>query len=158
MPAAVSGYFVDANLLTLLVVGSVDPHLIARHRRLDDYTADDYEILLIILNEVEQVFVTPNTLTEASNLLRQHREPERSLLMDGLRFLIAESAEIVIASARAAANPSFPALGLADAALLEAASAAAPLLTADLGLYLAAIAEDESGALNFGEFMARRPG
>ena len=138
----VSGYFVDANLLTLLTAGGVDRSLIARHKRLDDYTADDYETLLIILNEVEQVFVTPNVLTEASNLLRQHREPERSLLMGALRFLIAESAEIVVASGQAAANPSFQTLGLTDAALLEAASAEAPLLTSDLGLYLAAIAKD----------------
>ena len=153
----VSGCFVDANLLTLLTAGSVDRSLIARHKRLDDYTADDYETLLIIINEVEQVFVTPNALTEASNLLRQRREPERSLLMAALRFLIAESAEVVVASGQAAANPSFQTLGLTDAALLEAASAEAPLLTADLGLYLAAIAKDESGAVNFHEFRANRP-
>ena len=156
MPPA--GFLIDANLLVLFVAGRVNPAIIARHRRLDGYDADDYADLATLLGRADRVFVTPNTLTEASNLLRQHREPERSQLMAGLRYLIEESAEIVVASIRAAANPSFPALGLADAALLDAASAAAPLLTADLALYLAAIAENESIALNFGEFMARRPG
>ena len=148
------GYFIDANLLTLLVVGGVDPELIAKHRRLRDYTAGDYEILLVILEEVERVFVTPNTLTEASNLLRQHGEPERTRLMHGLAYLIDESEEIVIASSRASANPHFTGLGLADTVLLESVSAQTPLVTADLALYLAALAQDENAAFNFRELMA----
>ena len=32
-----TGYFIDANLLVLLVVGSEDRALIDRHRRLRDY-------------------------------------------------------------------------------------------------------------------------
>ena len=147
------GYFVDANLLILLVVGGVDPDIIARHRRLDDFTADDYELLLVVLHEVRHIFVTPNTLTEASNLLRQHREPERSLLMDRLAHLIAESDEVVVASIQAAANPHFAPLGLADAALLESISPQTPLLTVDRNLYLAALAKGENAAVNFREFM-----
>lgn len=151
------GYFVDANLLVLLVVGAVNSDLIARHRRLDGYSAADYQMLLALLfNRGTRIFVTPNTLTEASNLLRQHREPERSLLMAGLRCLIDESEEIVIASAPAAAHPEFPRLGLTDAALLAAVSAATPLITADLDLYLAAAAKYANAAVNFREFMTRR--
>lgn len=151
------GYFVDANLLVLLVVGAVNSDLIARHRRLDEYSAADYQMLLALLfSRGNQVFVTPNTLTEASNLLRQHREPERSLLMAGLRCLINASAEIVIPSAPAAAHPQFPRLGLTDAALLEAVSAETPLITADSALYSAA-AKDANAAVNFRAFMTRRP-
>lgn len=148
------GYFVDSNLLALLVAGGVDPELIAKHRRLRDYTAGDYEILLVILEEVETVLVTPNTLTEASNLLRQHGEPERSRLMHGLAYLIEESEEIVIASRTASGNPHFTGLGLADAVMLESVSAQTPLITVDLALYLAALAQDENAAFNFREFMA----
>lgn len=148
------GYFVDANLLILLVAGGVDTDIIARHRRLDDFTADDYELLLVVLHEVRRIFVTPNTLTEASNLLRQHREPERSLLMDRLAYLIEESNEIVVASAQAAANPHFAPLGLADAALLESISPQTPLLTVDRDLYLAALTKGENVAVNFRGFVA----
>ena len=70
MPPA--GYFIDANLLVLLIVGSVDKRLIAKHRRLRGYSATDYETLIRLLPPVEQVFVTPNTLTETSDLLAQH--------------------------------------------------------------------------------------
>ena len=151
------GYFVDANLLILLVVGGVNLDMIVRHRRLDDFTADDYELLLVVLNEVPQIFVTPNTLTEASNLLRQHREPERSLLMYHLAHLIEESDEVVVASVQAAANPHFSQLGLTDAALLESVSPQTPLLTVDRDLYTAALAKGEDTAVNFREFMAGNP-
>ena len=106
----------------LLVVVNVNPNLIAKDRRLEGYTVSDYEALLDLFNLVDQVFLTPNTLTEASNLLGQHGEPERTLLMDGLRILIEEGNEIVVASAQASANPAFPRLGLTDAALLEVVS------------------------------------
>ena len=147
------GYFVDANLLILLVAGSVDPRIVAKHRRLNGFTTDDYAFLLVVLNEVSHIFVTPNTLTEASNLLRQHGEPERSLLIDRLAYLIEESDEVVVASAQAATNPYFRQLGLTDAALLESISPQTPLLTVDGDLYVAALTKGENEAVNFRQFM-----
>lgn len=148
------GFFIDANLLVLLVAGGVSTAIIPRHRRLAGYTIADYNALAALISRADRIFVTPNTLTEASNLLRQHREPERSRLMYGLAALIAESAEFVVASAQASANPHFAGLGLADAVLLEAVSAQTPLITVDLSLYLAALAQDENAAFNFRELMA----
>ena len=147
------GHFLDSNLLVLLVVGSVDAAIIPRHRRLEDYTVADFETLRAILDLGRQVFITPNTLTEASNLLRQHGEPERSRLMSQLRYLIDESEEIVIVSAQASANPEFQRLGLTDAALLEAISEETPLITMDLSLYLTALAKGAEAAVNFRQFM-----
>lgn len=153
----VSGFFVDANLLVLLVVGSVNTNIIARHRRLADYTATDYETLLGLLSRANRIFVTPNTLTEASNLLRQHREPERSDLMERLRLLIDQSDEVVVASAKAAANPEFRRLELTDSALLESISPQTPLLTVDRDLYVAALMQGESIAVDFRQFMDAEP-
>ncbi len=150
----VSGLFIDTNLLVLFVVGSVSTNIIARHRRLVDYKATDYETLLGLLSRANRIFVTPNTLTEASNLLRQHREPERSDLMERLRLLIDESEEIVVTSAQASANSEFQRLGLTDAALLEAISEERPLITVDTDLYAAALAKGDNVAVNFREFMA----
>ena len=82
------GYFIDSNLLVLLVVGSVGLDLIAKHRRLRDYSRDDFETLVDLLSHVDHLYVTPNTLTEASNLLAQHGEPERSLFLEHLRAII----------------------------------------------------------------------
>ena len=143
------GLFIDANLLVLLVVGSVGRDLIAKHRRLKEYTAEDYDTLVDVIGRVDRVHVTPNTLTETSNLLAQHAEPERALLFEKLRILIQRSEEIVVASAEAASNSAFARLGLTDAALLEAITAETPLLTADLELYLTALTKDEGAAVNF---------
>ena len=145
-----SGYLVDANLLVLLVAGAADPTIIRKHRRLTEFSHDDYQLLLTVLfSRPSRLFVTPNTLTEASNLLRQHGEPERSLLMAGLRYLIEDSEEIVVVSEQASSNPQFQRLGLTDAAVLEAISEQAPLITVDLDLYLAAIERGENLAVHF---------
>ena len=148
-----SGFFIDANLLVLLLVGRVSTKIIPRHRRLADYTVADYDALAALVGRADRIFVTPNTLTEASNLLRQHAEPERTRLMRGLAYLIDESEEIVIASGQASANPHFAGLGLADAVLLESVSAQTPLITVDMALYLAALEQEENAAFNFREFM-----
>ena len=144
------GLFIDASLLVLLVVGSVGRELVAKHRRLRGaYTAEDYDILVDLISPVDRVFVTPNTLTETSNLLAHHAEPERSQLFERLRTLIQESEEIVVTSEDASSNSAFGRLGLTDAALLELITTESPLLTADLDLYLAALAKGNEAALNF---------
>ena len=131
------GYFVDSNLLLLYVVGSEDRSLIAGHRRLEGYSVADYELLIDFLAPAGHVFVTPNTLTETSNLIRQHRDPQRSQLMRRLRVIIQDSQEVVVASAKASDNSVFESLGLTDSVLLEVATAETPLLTVDSGLFRA---------------------
>jgi hypothetical protein len=95
------------------------------------------------------VIVTPNTLTEASNLLSQHGEPERSHLLGTLKAMIHNTKEVVVASVDASEHPAFERLGLADAALLEAIAPKTPLLTVDLDLYLEAVSGGEQRAYNF---------
>ena len=155
------GWFVDANLLVLLVVGATGRHLIAKHKRLKGFLESDYERLIQQLADsaepdastepatVGAVRVTPNTLTEASNLLAQHEEPERSRLFETLRFLIENSKEVVVASVEAARTSVFVRLGLTDAALLEVVSPETPLLTVDLDLYHAVAKRDHRAAVNF---------
>ena len=144
-----TGFFIDANLLVLLIVGSVDQDLIAKHRRLRRFAVEDYERLVNLIDRVDRVFVTPNTLTETSNLLAQHRDPERSRFFDRLKFIIQESKEIVVASTVASRNNAFKRLGLTDAALLEVATAETPLVTVDFDLYRAALAKGKDAAVNF---------
>ncbi len=139
------GAFIDTNLLVLLVVGSVDRELIATHRRTRTFTAENYDSLLSVTGKL-QVFVTPNTLTEASNLLANRRDTR---FLDKLQILIEKSKEIVVTSVTAAHNSAFARLGLTDAALLEVVSTEKPLITVDLELYSAALAKGEKAAVNF---------
>ena len=72
MPSAL---FVDANLIVLLVVGLVGRDLIARHRRTRTFDVDAFERLTRAISRVGDVRVTPNALTEASNLLGSMGSP-----------------------------------------------------------------------------------
>lgn len=147
MPA--NGYFIDANLLLLLVVGSVSLDAIGRHRRLREFTEEDYSILLHQIDQVDRVLVTSNTLTETSNLLGLHGEPERSRFFERFRFIIEQTDEIVVTGVNASRNNNFTRLGLTDAALLEVATHETPIITVDLDLYLAASSSNPESAINF---------
>ena len=72
--------FLDANLIVLLIVGAVGRERISQHKRTRRFPPEDYDRLLDLL-ERKRVFVTPNTLTEASNLLKpRHRAVLRTLI------------------------------------------------------------------------------
>ena len=148
------GYFIDANLLVLLVVGSVGREFIPKHRRLQGYTVEDYDLLLDVIGQVERIFVTPNILTETSNLLGQHGEPERSYFFEAFRSVIQDTEEIVVASEVASSNSKFIRLGLTDSSLLEAVTEDIPLITVDSELYFAVMEKSRNAptALNFLRF------
>ena len=142
----VAGAFIDANLLVLLVVGDVDRNSVSRHRRTRQFMPEDYDRLIRIAGGLNRIFVTPNVLTETSNLLADRSDPR---FLRRLRVLIDNSDEIVVSSNRAAGNRMFDRLGLSDAALLEAVCADRPLITVDFDLYGAAAAKGEGVAYNF---------
>ena len=135
----------DANLLVLFVVGRTSPHLIGRHRRVRAFSADDYDLLTRVMGAAKQIVVTPNTLTETSNLLGDMH----GRFAAELRSIIEQSAELSVASADAAHIPVFHRLGLTDAVLWELASAEMPLLTVDLDLFVAASSKSPNAAVNF---------
>ncbi|MCY4586431.1 MAG: hypothetical protein OXB98_10390 [Bryobacterales bacterium] len=141
----VTEVFIDANLLVLLVVGLVDRRLVGSHRRVRAFQPEDYDRLVEMIENDRKVFVTPNILTEASNLL----ESQDTRFLEKLRELIEFSQEITIASTTAAHNSGFTRLGLTDAGLLEVVSAKRPLITTDFALYRAALQKGEEAAFNF---------
>ena len=144
-----SGAYVDANLLLLRVVGDTDPGLIAKHRRLKTFSRDDYALLAETLSSFDKILVASNTLTETSNLLAQHRDPERSSFLRRLRSLIDESKEVLVSSVTASNNEGFVPLGLTDATLLEVVSDRTPLITVDGRLYRAALLRGHRAGGNF---------
>ena len=143
------GLFVDTNLLVLFVTGNVDEEIIGKHRRLREYTRNDYAALIREIDQYNRILVTPNTLTETSNLLAQHGEPERSRLLERLRVLIHGTEEIIVASTEASDDDAFHRLGLTDSALIQLASQDTPLLTVDFDLYYAILQRRENAVVNF---------
>jgi len=129
----------DANLIVLLIVGNVGRERIEKHKRLSAYRAEDWDLLIDVLSDYEQIVVTPNVLTEASNLMRSGDKSSRDAFSVIMQTLMSDAAEEYVESKSVVADDRFARLGLADVASLGAMDAHTTLLTADLGLFLAAL-------------------
>ncbi len=143
----------DANLLVLLVVGMASPAYISRHKRLRAYNVRDFELLRTVLAAASRVIVTPNTVTEASNLAGQISEPARTLVFTKLRALLTIAEERYVASRQAAESGTFLRLGITGAVVLDAMDVSSTLLTSDLDLYLEAARQGRT-VVNFNHYIA----
>jgi hypothetical protein len=144
----INSILIDTNLLLLFVVGTTSRSYIAVHKRLRAYTEDDFDILLNAIAKANDVIVTPNTLTETSNLLRQISNPACTEIYETFRTLIKKSPEQYFESHKAADSQIFIRLGLTDAAIVECCREPICVLTSDLDLYVATVSSG-GNAINF---------
>lgn len=128
--------FIDTNLLLLLIVGLYDKEYIGSHKRTANFSVEDFEILIMLLERV-QIVVLSSVYVEVSNLLWQTKGPHCDLIRSKLKEFIMHHCELHISSQESTADEAFPSLGLTDAGILKAA-AEDTILTVDLDLYLAA--------------------
>lgn len=138
----------DANLLVLLIVGLTSPDYISRHKRLRAFTIEDFELLRELLNSAQRIIVTPNIVTETSNLASQISEPARGRVLTVLRALLAGVIEVYVPSQSAAAGGAYLRLGISDAATLAVTMDDLTILTTDLDLYLESMRAGRA-AINF---------
>ena len=136
MPA--DAVVLDANLLVLWVVGLASTSYISRHKRLQAYSVNDFSLLTNFLSRASRIVVTPNTITETSNLAGQIAEPARTSIFASLRALLQNTDEIYVESQRAADHAAFPRLGITDSVLLSTMTENHTLVTVDLDLYIQA--------------------
>ncbi|HEX6746840.1 MAG TPA: PIN domain-containing protein [Longimicrobium sp.] len=127
---------VDTNVLLVLLLGASDPAHIQRFKRTHAYSAADFELLTDFISGFSELVVTPNVLTEASNLAGQLAEPLRSEVFTSLAVLATQTAERYFPSRDAVREVDFVRLGLADISVLLAARERVMVLTDDLQLYL----------------------
>jgi hypothetical protein len=143
----------DTSLLSLFVVGSAGRDLIGKHKRLREFTVDDFDLLRMLIAEAGGLVITPNTLTETSNWLGYIDEPARTRIYEMFRLLIAAGNEQYVQSNAAALAAEFTRLGLTDVVVMEVSQAPRSLLTTDLDLYLAAL-DRGLAAVNFNHIRA----
>jgi len=127
---------IDTNLLLVLVLGSHDRDQVERFRRTRTYTAEDFDLLAQFVGGFREMVVTPNVLTEVSNLAGQLAEPLRSRVLLSLGLLATRVRERYFPSSEAAQEPEFSRFGLADVSVLLTAREKVAVLTDDLPLYL----------------------
>ncbi len=132
------GLLLDTNVLILLVAGRTDRSIITKHKKLSAFSIADFDTLSRTIRPYDSLVTTPHVLAEASNLLAQHADPEKSRLLETLRDMIKnDTSEDQVLSASAADRPEFTRLGLTDCGLIEAAAPGTTVLTADLALVTA---------------------
>jgi len=130
------GLLLDANLLLVWVIGSVDPGLVRNFRRTrNNYEPTDYDLLAFFVRAFPQLLITPNVLTEVSNLLGHPGGPLQQKVFQSMQGLIPGFDERYIESRLATQERCFPSLGLSDAVLLSFAREGALVLTDDGPLY-----------------------
>lgn len=138
----------DTNLLLLFVVGTASRDYISKHKRLTEFTVQDYDTLLRVIEGAPEVLLSPNTLTETSNLAAYIADPAKTAIFQVLRNVIGTSLEQYIPSRTVSERHEFLRLGLTDAALVEVSTDKVAILTTDLNLFLAATAKG-TPAINF---------
>ena len=137
-----SSLLIDANLLVLWAVGAVSPAHISRHKRLNAYVESDYRVLSDFMAGYDRIAVTPNAMSEASNLVRQIGEPLRGEVTMILARIAETSKEFYVPSSTAVARNEYRYLGLTDAAILEVKDV--HLLTDDLDLFVASSSQGKT--------------
>lgn len=128
---------VDTNILLLYIVGSLSPDQIARHKRTKAFTVEDYWLLDSQLAKLGDIVVTPNILTEVSNLLGYTDDKARQELLSWLRSRVPSFDERFVPSREAVEAVEFSRLGLTDATILSCPIQDLTVLTDDIHLYLA---------------------
>lgn len=109
------GILIDTNLFLLLVIGSINSRYIQSSGLLQKFDKNDYDLLVGFTSHFRTKLVTPNILTETSNLLegfnsRTKLEPYKvlnSIVNDNL-------VEVTIPSKDATSTKGFLKFGLTD--------------------------------------------
>ena len=132
-PGGVRGVLVDANLLVLLVVGSADRELIGRVGRTDNYTGEDFDLVLKFLRPFGRVVATPQVLAELTNLLSlPRRDPYGLRVLSSMIQVLAKATEEYVPKDVMLGKPEVLCrIGFTDLSLMEAAQGGYPVLTAD---------------------------
>lgn len=131
-----AGVLIDTNLLLLYFVGEYEQALIQRWSRTADmFVSEDFETLLLLLEGVETVIVTPHILTEVSNMLDKLGEPARSECLKLLSITVQEKlTEKQQHGSILSQDAQFHIYGIADISILDAATGSHLVLTEDLPL------------------------
>jgi hypothetical protein len=129
---------IDTNVLILFIVGSTGRSIVAAHKRCNNqFSEEDFDLLLAVLGDAPELILLPNVVTEASNLLAQIANPYKDALLRTLKVAVLTFREVYVASRTAVERAEFKFIRLTDCALLDTRDKSFHLLTVDLDLYLA---------------------
>lgn len=128
------GVLIDANLLLLWFVGSVNRDRIEKFERTQNYNSEDFDLLSKILVYFDKVVTTPNILTEVNSLLGKLRDPEYSKCLAFFANAVTILEEHYVDSQTVVQVNKFTTFGLTDCGIVNLARNKYLVLTDDLRL------------------------
>jgi predicted nucleic acid-binding protein len=147
------GVLVDTNLLVLLLVGAVNKQRIPTFKRTGDFSIEEYELLVRLIDWFGKLIATPHVLSQVSDLTDLSGK-ELTAIRERFKVLVVQDIEESYDASRVLVDdPTFIRFGLADAAIATACSRGILVLTTDLQLQLALQALNID-ALNFNHIRA----
>lgn len=126
------GILIDTNLLLLLFIGRTHKDHIKSFKRTATYTAEDYGVLLLLIEQFAKIVATPNILTEVSNLSNGLFGERLKKFYDVFSESLTIISELYTPSSFISKSPGFHAYGLADSGIISVAKGEYLVLTDDL--------------------------
>jgi hypothetical protein len=122
----------DTNLMVFLCLALADKRHIGQHKRISNYTAQDFRSLVGIIGQADELVSTPYSLAEVSNLLNVSLKRKIDLrILNSFAGLIIDTQEVHVNSAYCAHSPEFSVFGLTDVAWLHHLDAETVLVSTD---------------------------
>lgn len=125
----------DTNLLLLLIVGFCDKDLIGKHKRTNNFVAEDFDLLVKSINGYDILWVTSHCLAEVSNLLKQTHNSQAKKLLTFFRTFVAKFNESHIPKEVILKNNFVMRLGVADTGIIIKSKRVSCVFTVDFNLY-----------------------
>lgn len=112
---------IDTNLLLLLVVGAVEEGShIKNSGRLGAFDKEDYDVVLSVMQQYDEIFITPYIATEVSNLIDLNGYAG-DLAYEVARRLFAEFSPIHVSVNSDCVGDNFIKFGITDSSLINLA-------------------------------------
>jgi hypothetical protein len=141
------GVLVDTNRLVLFLVGTVSRHRILNFKRTGDFTIEDFDLLVRLIDWFGKLIATPHVLSQVSDLTDLTGN-ELTKIRELFKVLVETIEESYDASRLLVSDPAFKRLSLTDAAIATVCCRGVLVLTADAQLHVA-LQERDIDALNF---------
>jgi len=132
-----TGVLVDANMLLVYLVGQLDENLVKYVTPNRAYTADDFQLVAMMLSQFKTLIVTPSVLAEVSNLSSKLPEGYRDEFRRLLARLLPTAAftERLVELANVPNGQAFVPFGFTDATIEQISAQGVPVFTDDFNLY-----------------------
>jgi hypothetical protein len=125
---------IDCNVFLLLLIGGIGLDHIDKFKRTKEFQSEDYKLLVTLIQH-SRLLLTPNILTESSDLIESYDKQVNNLAFLELKRLIEVTEEKLTNSVQLTQNDCFLNFGLADSSIYDLASNGVVVITVDAPLF-----------------------